>query len=492
MVYPSKTKGLNTNMSKKTFNAGHKWYSYITIPRENDLDHSNWEQHCEYLRNGWWDDLVDVPYLRKLAYAIARKRGMRQEALHHTYIRNRFTLDDFKNHVRFFIRLDDGLVFVLSDIPLYWCARETGTEMVYVVDEEGELHETYASEVTGEKDLRQLESAFLEWLLGTPFMPTPFNPPIEPEQIDWVKVWALFQRDLRRRDHEGWYCSFEDSFEDALREMRGEPPLDKGSLEEQLEEAKNLWWENMRIAVSKIIQLAKKGLPEAQALAAQFHAQGIHASQDDALMAGYALASLAAGYEGVYALIAFMCATGRGVPKNPKLALKYLDKAISSDDPDSFLLLGEIFAEGRAGEANAELAGHYLREAIKYGDFDAIAALATYQRDGLIEVKEGDAELLQMGAERGYHSSMFLTGYHSLLDSAEEGAVPLTREAAQEAFEYIVRAAQAELPQATEFLEQEGRTKLLLSDGTLCRYDDFYEILEPDDEERFWPEYAMR
>ena len=69
------------------------------------------------------------------------------------------------------------------------------------------------------------------------------------------------QKEECRRNWEGWYCSFEDCYGDALREMNGEQPLDKGSPEEQLDEAKNLSWSNIRLSVSKIIQLAKKGMP---------------------------------------------------------------------------------------------------------------------------------------------------------------------------------------------------------------------------------------
>ena len=41
-----------------------------------------------------------------------------------------------------------------------------------------------------------------------------------------------------------------------------------------------------------------------------------------------------------------------------------------------------------------------------------------------------------------------------------------------------------------DFLDREDA--MLLSDGTLCRCDDFYEILEPDGEQRFRPESVLR
>ena len=49
---------------------------------------------------------------------------------------------------------------------------------------------------------------------------------------------------------------------------------------------------------------------------------------------------------------------------------------------------------------------------------------------------------------------------------------------AAEGLSFSSRAARAEPPQAMDVLDRED-DMLLLSDGTLCRSDDFYEILEP-------------
>ena len=68
------------------------------------------------------------------------------------------------------------------------------------------------------------------------------------------------------------------------------------------------------------------------------------------------------------------------------------------------------------------------------------------------------------------------------------GAELLALQAA-EGLSFSSRAARAEQPQAMDFLDREDA--MLLSDGTLCRCDDFYEILEPDGEQRFRPESVL-
>ena len=69
------------------------------------------------------------------------------------------------------------------------------------------------------------------------------------------------------------------------------------------------------------------------------------------------------------------------------------------------------------------------------------------------------------------------------------GAEPPALQAA-EGLSFSSRAARAEPPQAMDFLDREDA--MLLSDGPLCRGDDFYEILEPDGEQRFRPESVLR
>ena len=70
------------------------------------------------------------------------------------------------------------------------------------------------------------------------------------------------------------------------------------------------------------------------------------------------------------------------------------------------------------------------------------------------------------------------------------GAELLALQAA-EGLSFSSRAARAEQPQAMDFLDREDAMSLLLSDGTLYRCDDFYEILEPDGEQRFRPESVL-
>ena len=75
-------------------------------------------------------------------------------------------------------------------------------------------------------------------------------------------------------------------------------------------------------------------------------------------------------------------------------------------------------------------------------------------------------------------------------EMAGYGAEPPALQAA-EGLSLSSRAARAEQPQAMDFLDREDAMPLL-SDGTLCRCDDFYEILEPDGEQRLRPEYVRR
>lgn len=331
---------------------------------------------------------------------------------------------------------------------------------------------------------------FAEWLACSPFLPIPKNPFIAPEKINWSQVHDIYLQEKQRRKA-GWYCSFEDVYSDALKVMRGEQPI-KGALEEQLDEAKAAFKQNVRIGVSKVMQLAQKGMPEAQAMTAWYHFTGFHAARNAELCLHYANSAAAAGYEGVYALLAMLHSEGLGTQKNPELTDHFLQLAIGSEHPGNFRLLGKMFAEGCVVEKDLRRGEQYLRQALEAGDLEAMSTLLPYICDKEMEEKEDDERFLHDKAEEGDPLAMCLCALYIAPGIERQEDLRLDRRFLQKMFFWFVSAANAELPRAMNILENNYDESITLSDGTECWFSDFYDIIEPDGETSFRTEYVLR
>ena len=59
-------------------------------------------------------------------------------------------------------------------------------------------------------------------------------------------------------------------------------------------------------------------------------------------------------------------------------------------------------------------------------------------------------------------------------------------------FFWLVSAANVELPNAMDILENNYDESLTLANGTVCWLSDFYDIIEPAGETSFRSEYVLR
>jgi len=329
------------------------------------------------------------------------------------------------------------------------------------------------------------KARFETWLARTPFSLQGDNLYIRPEQIDWPVVLELFWA-FRQRRREGWYCSYEDCYGDALRAMRGEAPLDKGTLDEQLNEARELFHMNTRHGVSKIMQLAKLGQSEAMFLAAEFHYRGLYVHRDDELAAEYALKSLEAGFEGVYGFLSLLYSTGNGVEKDEKKAKYYRELASRSSHAYCQKYLGIMLMEKVGGERDVHKGREHLLKAIDAGDLEAVVLLGYYNASRKItEDTDHDMHLLLASAELHDPASMNLLGRLFI----STGAFDNSHELIREGMGYVIDAAHSEWPEAIEFLDADYEL-IKLRDGSTVERGEFYDIIESD-ASSYWRWYQL-
>lgn len=329
------------------------------------------------------------------------------------------------------------------------------------------------------------KARFETWLARTPFSLQGDNLYIRPEQIDWPVVLELFWA-FRQRRREGWYCSYEDCYGDALRAMRGEAPLDKGTLDEQLNEARELFHMNTRHGVSKIMQLAKLGQSEAMCLAAEFLYRGLGIRQDDELAAEYALKSLEAGFEGVYGFLAMIYYCGIGVEQDEEKAAQYRELALRSEHAYCQKYLGHMFIEGIGCEQDVHKGREHLLKAIDAGDLEAVVLLGYYNASRKItEDTDHDMHLLLASAELHDPASMNLLGRLFISTGAFDNSYELIREG----MDYVIDAAHSEWPEAIEFLDADYEL-IKLRDGSTVERGEFYDIIESD-ASSYWRWYQL-
>lgn len=327
---------------------------------------------------------------------------------------------------------------------------------------------------------------FEHWLPRTPFNLEEDNALIRPEQIDWPVVLDLF-REFRQRRREGWYCSFADCYDEALRDMTGKPLLFAGIPDEQLEEAKNYSCENMRICVSKILQLAKQGQPEAMFLAAEFHLHGLWVKKDERLTAEYTLKALDAGFEGAHGLLAILYFLGLGIEQNEGKALRQYDLAMMSHHAYCQKYLGIMYMEGMLCEKDTHKGREYLLKADAQGDMDATVILGYYNIcDHVCEDTARDMRNVFAAALSHDLRAMYLMG--SLLVHA--GAAGDSLDTIRDGMKYIVEAANGEWPEAVSFLDDEYEF-ITLNDGRAVERGEFYDIVTPAGWDFFGKKYQM-
>ena len=332
---------------------------------------------------------------------------------------------------------------------------------------------------------------FAEWLARSPFLPIPKNPFIAPEKIAWGKVHDIYLQEQQRRKA-GWYCSFEDVYDEALDEMLYGSSVDFKYMHEYLDEAMEEYKKNVRIGVSKIMQLARKGMPEAQAKAAWYHFTGFHAARNAELSLHYANSAAAAGYEGVYALLALLHGEGLGTIKNHDQFSRFFILAQTSKHPGNYRLLGKMFAEGCLVEQNLKLGEQYLRKAVEAGDLEAMSTLLPYICDKTMEEHENDERFLLEKAEEGDPLAMYLCALYVAPGIERQEDLCVDENFLNKMFFWLVSAANAELPKAMDILEDNYDESLTLTDGTERWFSDFYDIIEPDGETSFRPEFVLK
>lgn len=327
---------------------------------------------------------------------------------------------------------------------------------------------------------------FEDWLYSSPFSLRPGNLYIRPEQIDWPTVLELF-REEHQRNREGWSCSPEDSYGTALRSMRGDAPLEKTSLEEQLDAAKELCHANTRLGISKIMLLAKQGVPEALFLAAEFHYKGLCVKQNDWLAAQYALKALEAGYEGVYGFLSMLYFSGTGVEKDEEKASHYRELASQSDHAYNQKHLGLMFMNGVGCEKDTLKGRECLLKAIRGCDMDAVVILGYYNM--FQEVREDtahDMALVFEAAKLGDPASMYLAG-RLLIRS---GAFHNSYEGIRDGMKYMIDAARAEWPDAISFLDADCEL-IKMGDGSTVERGEFYDVHSCGDNTSPWRWYRL-
>lgn len=317
------------------------------------------------------------------------------------------------------------------------------------------------------------KARFEDWLTRTPFSPYADSLYIRREQISWMDVLRLF-REFRQRQREGWYCSFEDSYGEAVYFMRGENFPDEGSLDEQLERAKELFHTDIRLAVSKIIQLAKvRGHPEAMFLAAEFHLHGLYAKQNDELAAYYAREAASFGFAGAYGLLAMLYLNGIGVEPDEDLGEHYRDLACQYGYACCHKYLGILHLQGEEDARDPHAGREHLLKAAKMGDWEAAFLLGYCNVHSILsEDVEHDLQVLQEAASLHNPASMYLIGFLLI----QLGALDCSFRGISDGMGYMVEAGNAGWPEAVSYLEAPCEF-IELNDGNAVERGDFYDIL---------------
>lgn len=139
--------------------------------------------------------------------------------------------------------------------------------------------------------------------------------------------------------------------------------------------------------VSMTRTVAERGNAPAQVLLGMAYLNGEGGLAVDARQAAYWLEK-AAVQGNAYAErhLGDLYAEGRGVDKNPALALDWYQRAARRDDVDAELKLGRIYMSGQGATANTKLAVRWLEKAANSGSGEA-----AYLLSELLRRQEGDA-----------------------------------------------------------------------------------------------------
>lgn len=254
--------------------------------------------------------------------------------------------------------------------------------------------------------------AFAAFAADSPFHPS--RCPCPPADVDWMRVyllWRLLRRTGSRTD------DGERGFGYLLRAFARTPSGDDLACRELVRR-----WQAGDLAgsVPGLLELSRRGQPEALFYAGHFHDAGRGVPVDP----GESLRCLEKACTGGFTQALFQLAVVRlelaKTPGETDLAREDFALALLAPDPSNFCGIGTALLLGLFGDPDPDRAELYLRRAAALHDPAACCRLACGMEDGLF-ADTGDAtRLLADAAGRDHPAAQFLLGQR-YLQAAIEG-----------------------------------------------------------------------
>ena len=285
---------------------------------------------------------------------------------------------------------------------------------------------------------------------------------------DEEKVYQLFRMEMIRRE-EQWYASFEDVYGKLMQEFSGQEPEEELSFEDRFYDANKLFCVNCRVAVSKVMQLARDGYHPAMVKASDMllFNEFLHENTKRSLY--YAKTAIDEGFEGAYAMYAIAYFGAHGFnPENRKFK-ELVNKAIKSNHPWNYRYLGLIFLSTSMGYTDFEEAERYFDLAIQNEDLAAAVNYCYLLAEPKIHSVQAILnELMAMQ----FPPALFICALHKLdIVREEENSPDEEEKLIKDAILFLNKAASMNYLAAQVYLFQNNELKK--KDGSLYRLTDY-------------------
>lgn len=190
--------------------------------------------------------------------------------------------------------------------------------------------------------------------------------------------------------------------------------MEKGSLDEQYSQAKELMARDTKRGISKIMQLARRGHIPAMVDAGDLFLYGYYLPQNIKKAFEYFSKVYESGGTGCTSLLASCYLLGKGTDEDIDKAMQLLQSADANNDPKEYLGIGICLTSTAETSEQYEKAANYYRAAIVSGYYEACFYLDDLFKKGLVTPKPDEIAPLVRGANEGHDACLHSIGISHL------------------------------------------------------------------------------
>ena len=229
--------------------------------------------------------------------------------------------------------------------------------------------------------------------------------------FDQSKINKLFL-DEEDRHLEGWAANDYDIFFELFREFEGNIPANKPTEDYLFTQANKMFFTDCERAVTMIMLLARHDYPKALVRAAEILVSGDYLDSNFLAAGRYIERAANLGYDGCYAVLAYLQATGYGQTKRDlDKARETFQQALESNNPDNYHFIAVNYCVGSIVERDTELAEKYFMKALEAGYLDAAITYFSFVHSQIIEDPTNNImDILEELGTLGYPGAMYKIG----------------------------------------------------------------------------------